>query len=178
MRILFISDIHGIITNLEHIKKRFIELNCSKLIILGDLFNGNPNYNGYDVIKVQKFLNDMSDKIICMRGNCDTDFCISKCLFKVNDELLKIQVDGYDFYLNHGQDYNYNNVGYIEKGVLIYGHEHKPYIRKKNQILCINPGSISLSRSDFTESYLIYDNGCFIIYDINDNIIDKFCLDC
>ena len=33
MRVLFISDIHGIKTNLPKIKERFEKLNCDKLVI-------------------------------------------------------------------------------------------------------------------------------------------------
>ena len=60
VKLLFISDIHGIKTNLEHIKERFYELKCDKLIDLGDLFyNGQRNnfINNYDVDYVKKFLN-------------------------------------------------------------------------------------------------------------------------
>ena len=38
MKVLVISDIHGIKTNLPLIKDRFIELKCELLIVLGDLY--------------------------------------------------------------------------------------------------------------------------------------------
>ena len=38
MRIMFISDIHGIKTNLDLIKRRYEELSCTKLVVLGDLY--------------------------------------------------------------------------------------------------------------------------------------------
>ena len=38
MRLMFISDIHGISTNLKKIKMKFDEFNCDKLVVLGDLY--------------------------------------------------------------------------------------------------------------------------------------------
>ena len=60
MNLLFISDIHGIKTNLSKIKERFDELKCEKLIVLGDLFYIGPRNNmieGYDIDYVKNFLN-------------------------------------------------------------------------------------------------------------------------
>lgn len=174
MKIMFISDIHGIVKNLDYIKKRFYDLNCEKIVVLGDLFYGYYNLEYYNPSDVLDFLNNFDDKIICMKGNCDFNIPLNKFNFVVHDGLFKINIDNYNFYFNHGNLYNYDNLGEISEGILIYGHEHKPYIRKKGNVLCINPGSISLPRGLFNESYLFYDNGKFIIYDIKENIIDEY----
>lgn len=36
MKIMFISDIHGIKTNLKLIKKKYDKFECEKLVVLGD----------------------------------------------------------------------------------------------------------------------------------------------
>lgn len=174
MRIIFISDIHGITKNLDYIKKKFDGLNCDRIVVLGDLFNGPARLECYNPLNVLEFLNKFKDKIICMKGNCDFNINLKDCKFPIYEDLFKTKIDNYDFYFNHGNLYNYDNLGDIQKGILIYGHEHKPYIRKRGNVLCINPGSISLPRGSFMESYLLYDNGKFIIYDINDNVIDEY----
>lgn len=174
MRIIFISDIHGIKKNLEHIKMRFDELRCDKIVVLGDLLNGPAKNAYFDFQYVITFLNSLKDKIICMKGNCDLESDLSKLSFKVYNSLFEIKIDNLTFYFNHGNTYNYDNLGNIKTGILIYGHEHIPYIRRKGDVLCINPGSISLPRGEFIESYLVYMDGKFIIYDILDNIIDEY----
>ncbi len=176
MRIIFISDIHGITKNLDYIKKTFDILNCDRIVVLGDLFNGPSILEDYNSLYVLEFLNSFKDKLICMRGNCDTNSDLKKCDFSIYDGLFKIKIDNYNFYFNHGNSYNYDNLGDINEGVLIYGHEHKPYIRKKGNVLCINPGSISLPRGNFMESYLLYDNGKFSIYEINNNLVCEYLL--
>ena len=173
MKIIVISDIHGIKTNLEHIKKKFYELKCNKLIVLGDLFNGPKTVNT-DKDYIKDFLNEFSKNIIVMKGNTDYISDFNSLKFNVHTELHVEEFDSEIFYFNHGDVYNYDNLNEIKSGILIYGHEHIPYIRKKDNVLCINPGSISLSRSSFLESYLYYDNGNFIIYDIDDNVLDEY----
>lgn len=174
MRLLFISDIHGISKNLNYIKEQFVNLKCDKLIVLGDILNGPTYLDYYNPLDVIDFLNSFQNQIICLKGNCDNLMGLEQLSFEIYDNVYKIKVDDYDFYLTHGNKYNYNNLGNIKNGILIYGHEHKPYIRNKVDVLCINPGSISIPRGHFKESYLYYDNGEFTIYDVDNQIIDKY----
>ena len=44
MKIMFISDIHGIKTNLKLIKKKYDKFECEKLVVLGDLYYHDYNY--------------------------------------------------------------------------------------------------------------------------------------
>ena len=60
MKILFISDIHGITTNLDKIKDIYNKGNFDKMVVLGDLyyagFNGNSYLDYYDNEVVRDFL--------------------------------------------------------------------------------------------------------------------------
>lgn len=175
MTIMFISDIHGIKTNLPKIKKRFNELSCDKLIVLGDIYNigsRNKSKEEYDAIYIKKFLESFKEKLICIKGNCDSkaDIMISK--FPIANELSMIKTDRYKFYLTHGHVYNETNWPY-KNSILIYGHQHTPFIKKIGDNLFINPGSISLPRKNSEASYLIYHNHEFVIYDMKDHIIMK-----
>lgn len=76
MKILFISDIHGININLKKIEKVIEKEKIDKLVVLGDLYYAGPTYNQkYEVnsMNVKDTLTKYSDKIICLKGNCDSD---------------------------------------------------------------------------------------------------------
>ena len=45
MKILFISDIHGININLKKIEKVIEKEKIDKLVVLGDLYYAGPTYN-------------------------------------------------------------------------------------------------------------------------------------
>jgi len=176
MKIMFISDIHGIKKNLNKIKEKFIENNCDKLVVLGDLYYIGPRNNisnDYDINYVREFLSSFKDKLICIRGNCDSEVDIEVSDFPIINELSFISTEKEDIYLTHGHIYNESNWDKTNS-ILVYGHFHKPFIKQYETNIYINPGSISLPRGEYPESYLIYDENEFVIYDINDNIIDKY----
>ena len=175
MKILFISDIHGIKVNLKKIKERFKELECDKLVVLGDLYYIGPRnkmIEGYDIAYVKKFLESFKDKLICIKGNCDSEADKTYSNFPIIDELGVISTINNDLYLTHGHIYNESNWSKTNS-ILIYGHLHVPFIKQVETNIYINPGSISLPKSEVAPTYLFYNENEFIIYDINDQIIAK-----
>ena len=177
MKILFISDIHGISINLKKIEKIIEREKIDKLVVLGDLYYAGAIYFQNDEagnIDVKTILTKYADKLICLKGNCDTEVDIKTSDFLVCSNLALICVDGLDIYLTHGNEYNieknrkFNN----RKGILVYGHEHIPYIKQDKDMVYINVGSISLPRENNKPTYMIYEDRKFTIYDIEENIFD------
>lgn len=175
MKFIVISDIHGIKTNLPKIKERFKKLECDKLIVLGDLFYIGPRNDmigGYDIDYVKNFLNSFKDKIICIKGNCDSEVDEMVCEFPIVHGLGVVSTLNEDIYLTHGHIYNETNWN-KQNSTLLLGHYHIPFIKNIETNTFINPGSISLPKDNHDPSYLFYNEKEFIIYDINDNIIAK-----
>lgn len=65
------------------------------------------------------------------------------------------------------------NRKFNRNGVLVYGHEHIPYIKKNENMVYINVGSISLPKDNNNPTYAIYENKNITIYDVYENIIDS-----
>ena len=175
MNLIVISDIHGIKTNLPLIKRRFEELECDKLVVLGDLFYIGPRNNmieGYDISYVKDFLNSFKDKIICVQGNCDSEVDKMVCEFPIVSDLGLVSTINEDLYITHGHIYNESKWNKTNS-TLIYGHLHKPFIKEIETNTYINPGSISLPKDEHKPSYLFYNEKEFVIYDIDNNIIAK-----
>lgn len=175
MKLLFISDIHGIKTNLPKIKERFEELKCDKLVVLGDLYYigpGNKMIEGYDITYVREFLESFKDKLICIKGNCDSEVDQVISNFPIVNDLGLIATINEDIYLTHGHLYNASNWNKTNS-ILIYGHQHIPFIKEIETNTYINPGSISLPKSEIGPTYLFYNEEEFIIFDINDQIITR-----
>lgn len=173
MKIMFISDIHGINTNLKKIEKKYAELKCDKLVVLGDLYYIGPRnkmQEDYNIPAVEEFLNSFKDNLICIKGNCDSEVDKMISSFPIINELGLISVDNNDIYLTHGHIYNETNWE-KENSILVYGHFHRPFIKEVDNKLFINPGSISLPKGENNPTYLIYDNNNFTIYDFEDKVI-------
>lgn len=179
MKILMFSDIHGVVDNLDVLKNLDGEFRFDKIVCLGDLYYTGPTYNkehNVDSIKVMEFLMSFQDRIIVLRGNCDSDVDIKATDVPISN-LSLLCVDGLDIYLTHGNEYNKDkNRKFNRKGVLVYGHEHIPYIVQDDLMTYINVGSISLPRNELGASYVIYENRKFTLYKITGEIIDEIIL--
>ena len=162
MKILFFSDIHGIVDNLDYLKELDNKKHFDKVICLGDLFYDTSFNGNVDIMKVDRFLKSFNERLICIKGNCD-----SNSDFNMVEDYL-FNVDGIDIYCMHGHKYNERN-----NGVVIYGHEHIPYIKKKDNTIFICVGSISLPRRCSECSYCIYENKTFKLMSIYDEVIDE-----
>ena len=174
MKLMFISDIHGKKTNLALIRDKFNELNCDKLVVLGDVFH-NSSYDNtdYDPEFIEIFLKEFTGRLICVRGNCDNyrDVTILNEITEVK-ELDVIKTINHDLYITHGHIYNESNWDKTNS-ILIFGHLHRPFIKKIESNYYINPGSISLPRGGSPATFLIYDEEKFTIYDTSSNIINE-----
>lgn len=165
MKIIFISDIHGLITNFKKIEN--IINSMDKIIVLGDSFY---NYR-YDIDAEEnpdyliEYFNKNKEKIIYINGNCDQNNILN---FKTYD-YYTLNVDNKTFKLIHGhRQYLYPE----QNEYLIYGHTHIPEMRKTNNAFILNPGSLSLPKAG-TATYMIYQSNNFIIYDVEGNIIKE-----
>lgn len=179
MKILFFSDIHGITKNLNYIKEIELKENFDKIVVLGDLYYPGPNFDNSEIINsnyVKEFLTNYSHKLIALKGNCDSDVDIKSSDFPISNNLSLISVDNIDIYCTHGNEYNIENDRKFKNAILIYGHKHYPFIEKKENMIFINVGSISLPKNNSKPSYCIYENKVFTIYDIDKNIVDKIIL--
>ena len=168
MKVLIVSDIHG---NFECMKK-VIENDSSfdKLLILGDILYG-PNLNGYNPEQLAMFLNLFKDKIIAVRGNCDST--VDTLNFPVGDSYLLVPIDGKNMLMTHGNHYfpSHTPDG-VDFDVFLYGHSHVAKFDKMYDKLYLNPGSISNPRRG-VRSYLVYEDGEFTLKAVDENKVLK-----
>ena len=174
MKIIVISDIHGSLFYMNKIKEIIDKSNVDKIVLLGDLYyHGprNPLTQEYNPQQVANILNSYKDKILCVRGNCDAqvDEMISE--FKFNDN-VKLDINGKRFFFTHGHKYNIDNLP-DNIDVIVYGHYHTGFIKQKDNVICVNSGSISLPKDNTKNSYLIIDDNNIKLMDLDGNVIDR-----
>lgn len=174
MKYLVVSDIHGSGYYANKIKEINYKENPDKIILLGDLYyHGprNPLTKEYNPMEVSKILNNMKDKILCTKGNCDAevDEMISEFKF---EESIELTINEKKFFFTHGHKYNIDNIP-KNINVLVYGHFHTGFIKEKNGVICVNSGSISLPKENTKNSYLIIDDKNIILKDVDGITIDN-----
>lgn len=176
MKLFFISDIHGSIYYLEKALEKFNNEKADYLVILGDaLYHGPRNAlpKEYNPKAVCELLNQYKDKIIAVRGNCDSEVDQMIINYPMMSDYSIILYNNKRLFLTHGHIFNKDNLPNLsENDVIIHGHTHVPVAEKLEKVFLINPGSISIPKENNPPSYGVLENNLFEIKDL-DGVIFK-----
>ena len=169
MKLFIATDIHGSAYWAERIVEEFKRSKSDQLILLGDVYNHgprNPFPRDYAPMKVAEIFNAIADKIVAVKGNCDSevDEMISDFPF-VKQEI--IPVNGHRLYFTHGHVYNKDNLPPLSRGdVLFYGHFHVNDIKTVDGVTCVNVSSASLPKD--RAAYCIVEDGDVSLYALDE----------
>ena len=178
MKLFIASDIHGSARYCEKLLAEFDRTGASKMLLLGDILYHGPRNDlpkGYNPKAVIEMLNNIKDKILCVRGNCDTEVDQMVLGFPVLADYAVIYDGNTTIYATHGHNYNENNLPPLSDGdILLHGHTHVPVCSEHENYVYINPGSVSIPKENSHHGYMIYENGVFTWYDLDGNIIKNY----
>jgi len=111
---------------------------------------------------VTKLLNGVKDKLLCVKGNCDSEVDQMVLDFPMLAEYAVLPVGSRLCYLTHGHNYGPDNLPPMAKGdLLISGHIHVPVCREQDGVVLLNPGSVSLPKDGTPHSYMVLEDGVF-----------------
>ncbi|WP_053406973.1 MULTISPECIES: phosphodiesterase [Persicobacter] len=175
MKIIFISDIHGSATFLEKALAVVESEKPDQIILVGDaMYHGprNPLPEGYAPAKVASLLNNYKDRIIAVRGNCDSEVDQMLLEFPMMGDYAVYQAEGIYFYITHGHLASPEQAPALKAGsIFVSGHTHIPVATKEKGLYFFNPGSIALPKGGFAPSYGIFDQNQLIVKDFEGNVI-------
>lgn len=168
MKFLIASDIHGSRFYAEAVAKKFAEEGAQMLVLLGDIYNHgprNPLPKEYDPMGVAKILNGLTEKLLVVKGNCDSDVDTMISDFEFVSEAVLVDC-GKRVFLQHGDRYSIDALPKNCGDAFIYGHFHTGFIERKGGVLVANCGSVSLPKNGTAHSYIVMENGELILKDI------------
>lgn len=170
MKYMLLSDIHGSETTLQKALEQFHLMKCDFLCILGDILNygpRNPLPEGLNAKGVVELLNPLADKIIAIRGNCDSEVDQMLLDFPCMADYALIIDEGKRLFLTHGHVYNESHLPKGKIDFLFCGHTHIWKLeQKENYILC-NTGSITLPKQNNPATFAVYENGKIEMFLLN-----------
>lgn len=173
MKILFFSDIHGSPDSLTVLESHITNLNPDHLVILGDaLYHGprNPLKSDYEPPKAAAILNRYKNKIIAVRGNCDSEVDQVMLEFPMMSDYSIVLAGNIKFFLTHGHLWMPEKLPPLEApAVFAYGHTHIPHLERLNSgIIVFNPGSLSLPKGGNPPSFGFFDGKALKILKLDD----------
>ena len=143
MKILIVSDTHGVHRNYDKVMER--EGKIDMLLHMGDVEGGELYLE-----------NTAGCPVYMVAGNCD--------FYSVLPDDEEVQIGDYKIFMTHGNRY-YVSMGTerlkqeaMKRGaqIAMYGHTHQPDIDLDDDVMVVNPGSLSFPRQDGRRaSYII-----------------------
>ncbi len=176
MRIMIASDIHGSALYCRQMLEAFEAEKADRLLLLGDILYHGPRNDlpdEYNPKAVIEMLNPLASKILCVRGNCDTEVDQMVLNFPVLADYCIVQCGDSVIYATHGHKYNEKNVPPLTPGtILLNGHFHVPACRTlDNGIIYMNPGSVSIPKENSEHQYMIADEDIYTWKSLDGNVL-------
>lgn len=175
MKLMIASDLHGSAYYGRKLLAKLAEEKADKLLLLGDLLYHGPRNEypeEYDTKALFAMLNGVREKLICVRGNCDSEVDQMVLAFPIMAENAMLFFDGITMMATHGHKYHIDELPPLEKGnVLIYGHYHVTMCEERDGIICMNPGSVSLPKDGCAHAYMVYEDHVFTWKDFDGNVL-------
>ena len=188
MRYLVLSDIHGGSEELKQALRFFQIFNCDFLILLGDLLNHGPRNKlpaSYDPMNVGNLLNQFKEKIISIRGNCDSEVDGMVFDFPCNAAYGYLVVSTSrgikKIFLTHGHLHKIetkeqiSKLGLNEGDIVLSGHTHVSGIFfKESGVININPGSISIPKGGTQKGFALISENAIELYNLDGNLLNSY----
>ncbi len=171
MKYFIASDIHGSAHWCKLLLEAFESEGADKLILLGDLLYHGPRNDfpdGYSPKEVFAMLNAVKDKILAVRGNCDSEVDQMVLEFPMLADYALAEHNGRTLYFTHGHLWNAENPPLLKKGDLLFnGHFHTPAaVEMENGAYYANCGSVALPKPDTPHAYLLLDGDTLYYKDL------------
>ena len=112
------SDIHGSASACEALLEIVDRERVGKLLLLGDiLYHGprNPFPEQYNPKKVVAMLNGQKKKILCVRGNCDSEVDQMMLEFPIMAEYCLLSVGNRMLFATHGHHFSAQNLPLLQQ---------------------------------------------------------------
>ena len=174
MKFMIASDLHGSAYYTRQLLDAFAREGADRLILLGDLLYHGPRNDlpkDYAPKQVIAMLSDVKDKVLCVRGNCDTEVDQMVLPFPILADYAVLPVGSRLMYCTHGHHFNVNALPPMQKGdVLVYGHTHVPLKDVNDERACLNPSSVSIPKEGSWHGYMTLEDSQFRWVDFDGNV--------
>ena len=165
MKLLIASDIHGSAHYCALLMQRVEAEAPDQILLLGDLLYHGPRNalpEEYDCPKAYEMLNGVKERILAVRGNCDSEVDQMVLEFPIMADYAFLEVDGVKLYATHGHLWNEHCLPPMTEGtILLNGHTHVPACTPHGTYIYMNPGSVSIPKGGSRHSYMTLENGLF-----------------
>lgn len=162
MKLMIASDIHGSARFCAELLRAFDREGAGRLLLLGDiLYHGPRNAlpERYDPAETAAMLNARRERILCVRGNCDSEVDQMVLDFPIMADYCVLHAGDRVVYATHGHVLNTENPPPLCRGdILLHGHTHvQAWESFGDGNMYVNPGSVSIPKNGTQHGYMLID---------------------
>lgn len=176
MKLLIASDIHGSSYYCKRLMQAVETETPDKILLLGDLLYHGPRNDlprDYAPKEVIGMLSGLNGRVLCVRGNCESEVDQMVLPFPILAEYAWLYIDGISVFATHGHHISPENPPrFDEPFVLLGGHTHVAGIKSCGGFIYANPGSVSIPKENTERGYLLLQNGSLILKNLDGKEID------
>lgn len=176
MKYLIVSDIHGSLPALQCVLSFYDQEQCDRLCLLGDILNYGPRNGlpeGLDPKGIADLLNERTDCIIAIRGNCDSEVDQMLLHFPILADYALVVDNGTRLLLTHGHVLNESNLPPGGIDVLLYGHTHLWKLERTAGITVCNTGSVTFPKGGNPPTFAVYEQGLLSVYRLDGLLLKR-----
>ena len=173
MKYMIASDLHGSAFYARRLAEIFAAEKADMLVLLGDIYNHgprNPLPEEYAPLKVAEVLNGLADRLLVVKGNCDSDVDTLISDFEFVSEAV-LSDGGKRVFLQHGDRFSIERLPKNCGSGFFYGHYHTSFIKRMGDVLVANPGSVSLPKQDTARGYLLLEKGTVTLKELGGAVL-------
>lgn len=179
MKYLILSDIHGSLPTLQQALSFFEIGRYDMLLILGDILNYGPRNGlpeGLNPKQIAETLNAMADKIVAIRGNCDSEVDQMLLNFPIMADYALVVDNGKKLLLTHGHKYNKECMLPGKYDIVFTGHTHLWTLESIDGTVYCNTGSITFPKGGNVPTFATYEDGTITIYQLDGTPLKRITL--
>ncbi len=159
MKWMIASDLHGSAYYCRAMVEAFQREGADRLLLLGDILYHGPRNDlprDYAPKEVIPLLNGMKEKLLCVRGNCDSEVDQMVLEFPILADYSVLPVGERLIYITHGHVFHLEHLPPLQPGdILLHGHTHVPAWQAFGAgNLYLNPGSVAIPKGGSAHSYM------------------------
>ena len=178
MKLMIASDIHGSSSFCKEMLDAFDREQADKLLLLGDILYHGPRNDlpkDYAPKTLISLLNERKEKLLCVRGNCDTEVDQMVLQFPIMADYAIFYAGNRMIYATHGHNFNRESLPPMQSGdILLHGHTHIPAWESFGvRNLYLNPGSVSIPKEGSAHGYMILSENEVLWKDLSGGVYHK-----
>lgn len=177
MKIVVASDIHGSAWACRRLLAAYDREGAGRLLLLGDILYHGPRNDlpkDYAPREVLAMLNGRKERLLCVRGNCDTEVDQMVLDFPILADYAVLSFSDGIIYATHGHKFSPQYFPPFCPGdVLLYGHTHIWQAGPVGGHICLNPGSVAIPKGGNPPTYGVLEGDAFSVHTMDGAIIGQ-----